>query len=63
MRKKKEIEREFQTIPGVLDSACWKSDQAEMRQDRCLLYTFRSAVYAVSCPAPKKELLQGWKWK
>jgi len=33
------------------------------RLDRCLLYTFRSAIYAASCPEPKKELLQWWRWK
>jgi hypothetical protein len=34
-------------------------------QDRCLLYTFRCAVYFASTPdcARKPELLKWWNWK
>jgi hypothetical protein len=34
-------------------------------QDRCLLYTFRCAVYFAETPPEKhdKELLKWWNWK
>ena len=34
-----------------------------MRQDPCLLYTFRCAVYFASTKNPKPELLKWWNWK
>ncbi len=36
---------------------------AGRRQDRCLLYVFRCAVYYVSTPAPDAELAKWWSWK
>jgi hypothetical protein len=33
------------------------------RQDRCLLYVFRCAVYFARTPRPKAELLKWWNWK
>ena len=33
------------------------------RQDRCLLYVFRCAVYFSSTPDPRPELLRWWAWK
>ena len=33
------------------------------RQDPCVLYTFRCAVYAARTPRPKVELLKWWNWK
>jgi len=33
------------------------------RQDPCVLYTFRCAVYASRTPRPKAELLKWWAWK
>ena len=33
------------------------------RQDPCVLYTFRCAVYAAGVPGPDPELLKGWNWK
>jgi len=33
------------------------------RQDLCVLYTFRCAVYAARTPQPKSELLNWWAWK
>lgn len=34
-------------------------------QDRCMLYTFRCAVYFADTPAEKRdpELLKWWNWK
>lgn len=34
-----------------------------VRQDPCVLYVFRCAVYAASTPAPAPELLKWWAWK
>lgn len=31
--------------------------------DRCLLYTFRCAVYFASTPDPDPRLLKWWQWK
>lgn len=31
-------------------------------QDRCVLYTFRCAVYFAQTPRPKPELLKWWNW-
>jgi hypothetical protein len=33
------------------------------RQDPCVLYTFRCAVYAARTSKPKAELLKWWNWK
>jgi hypothetical protein len=33
------------------------------RQDPCLLYVFRCAVYFARTPAPDPELLKWWSWK
>ena len=33
------------------------------RQDPCVLYTFRCAVYAAGEPGPDPELLKWWNWK
>jgi hypothetical protein len=34
-----------------------------MPQDRCVLYTFRCAVYFASVKNPKAERLKWWNWK
>ncbi len=34
-----------------------------VRQDPCVLYTFRCAVYAARTPRPKPDLLKWWNWK
>ena len=34
-----------------------------VRQDPCLLYTFRCAVYFASTKRPRPELLKWWNWK
>ncbi len=33
------------------------------RQDPCVLYTFRGAVYAARTEKPEPELLKWWSWK
>jgi hypothetical protein len=33
------------------------------RQDPCVLYTFRCAVYAAGTPGPDPDLLKWWNWK
>jgi hypothetical protein len=33
------------------------------RQDPCVLYTFRCAVYAAGMPGPDPHLLKWWNWK
>jgi len=33
------------------------------RQDPCVLYAFRCAVYYARTPRPKAELLKWWNWK
>jgi nucleotidyltransferase/DNA polymerase involved in DNA repair len=33
------------------------------RQDSCVLYTFRCAVYAARTERPEPELLKWWTWK
>ena len=35
----------------------------DKRQDPCVLYTFRCAVYAARTPRPEAELLEWWAWK
>lgn len=34
-----------------------------VRQDPCVLYAFRCAVYSASTPEPDPELLRWWNWK
>jgi hypothetical protein len=34
-----------------------------VRQDPCVLYTFRCAVYAARTERPQAELLKWWNWK
>jgi hypothetical protein len=34
-----------------------------VRQDPCVLYTFRCAVYAARTPRPASRLLKWWNWK
>lgn len=34
-----------------------------VRQDPCVLYTFRCAVYAARTGKPKPALLKWWNWK
>lgn len=34
-----------------------------VRQDRCLLYVFRCAVYFATEPRPRPSLLKWWAWK
>ena len=34
-----------------------------VRQDPCVLYAFRCAVYFARTPRPKPELLKWWNWK
>ena len=34
-----------------------------VRQDRCLLYVFRCAVYFADHTRPDPELLKWWNWK
>jgi hypothetical protein len=36
---------------------------AGVRQDRCLLYVFRGAVYFATEKRHKPELLKWWNWK
>jgi hypothetical protein len=38
-------------------------DMTGARQDACVLYTFRCAVYAARTARPKAELLKWWNWK
>jgi hypothetical protein len=33
------------------------------RQDPCVLYAFRCAVYAARTPRPQPALLKWWNWK
>ncbi len=34
-----------------------------MRQDPCVLYAFRCAVYSARTARPRPELLKWWNWK
>ena len=38
-------------------------EQTGERQDPCVLYTFRCAVYAARTEAPDASLLKWWAWK
>lgn len=44
----------------MYDRLCLLSGQ---RQDPCVLYVFRCAVYFARTPRPKAELLKWWNWK
>ena len=37
--------------------------QTGHHHDRCVLYTFRTAVYFASTPHPEPAKLQWWNWK
>lgn len=37
--------------------------QTGAHQDRCVLYTFRCAVYFAETPAPAPDRLLWWNWK
>ncbi|HEY4301830.1 MAG TPA: helix-hairpin-helix domain-containing protein [Candidatus Didemnitutus sp.] len=37
--------------------------QTQSRQDPCVLYTFRCAVYYARTPKPQPRLLKWWNWK
>ncbi len=39
------------------------SEIAGVRQDPCVLYVFRCAVYYAETPDPEPELLKWWSWK
>jgi hypothetical protein len=36
---------------------------AGVRQDPCVLYAFRCAVYFARTPRPRADLLKWWNWK
>jgi hypothetical protein len=36
---------------------------AGVKQDRCLLYVFREAIYFAETKNPEPELLKWWNWK
>jgi hypothetical protein len=38
-------------------------EKTGVRQDRCLLYVFRCAVYYASRPVHEPEKLKWWNWK
>ena len=44
----------------LYDRLCVKTGS---RQDRCVLYTFRCAVYYASHPRHEPEKLKWWNWK
>jgi hypothetical protein len=39
------------------------NERTGVTQDRCVLYTFRCAVYFARTPRPRRELLKWWNWK
>lgn len=45
---------------SLYDRLC---ERTGVRQDRCLLYTFRCAVYYASRPVHEPEKLKWWNWK
>ena len=49
-RDPERLYRELNTLTGT-------------RQDPCVLYTFRCAVYAARTSKPKPALLKWWAWK
>jgi hypothetical protein len=44
----------------LYDELC---DLRGAHQDRCVLYTFRCAVYFASDPKPEPERLKWWNWQ
>ena len=44
----------------MYDDLCRKRGN---HQDRCVLYTFRCAVYFAETETPDPELMQWWNWK
>jgi hypothetical protein len=44
----------------LYDRLCHQTGE---HQDRCVLYTFRCAVYFASESRPDPELLKWWNWK
>lgn len=38
-------------------------ERTGLKQDRCVLYTFRCAVYYASRPVHEPEKLKWWNWK
>lgn len=44
----------------LYDALC---EQTGVRQDPCVLYTFRCAIYAARTPRPDPRLMQWWRWK
>jgi Pathogenicity locus len=38
-------------------------DRVGMKVDRCVLYTYRCAVYYASSPQHDPDLLKWWNWK
>ena len=51
--KRRDPERMYAAINGMRG----------VRQDPCLLYVFRCAVYYARTPEPKPDLLKWWSWK
>lgn len=45
---------------ALYDQLC---EQQGQHQDRCVLYTFRCAVYYASTTKPDPEKLKWWNWK
>ena len=45
---------------ALYDRLCEKT---RTKQDRCVLYTFRCAVYYASRPVHEPEKLKWWNWK
>jgi hypothetical protein len=50
--KRKDPEKLYRRLEKLTDS----------HQDRCVLYTFRCAVYFAKTPRPKPRLLKWWNW-
>lgn len=44
----------------LYDQLC---EQTGQHHDRCVLYTFRCAIYYASTPRPDPEKLKWWNWK
>jgi hypothetical protein len=60
---KEESLKNLQTIPGIGKSIARNLWDIGARQDPCLLYTFRCAVYYAKTKNPKPDLLKWWNWK
>jgi hypothetical protein len=50
---RRDPERLYQRLNRLSDS----------RQDPCVLYAFRCAVYFARTPRPRPDLLKWWNWK